>query len=669
MQSQLRATRQVYQPVLASHIPTAFPIPVVPPPPLGPDVTQRLYELAEGRAPILLDPSFRPNDGCANFTPCAASSLPGHDLAIELLVAKDHHAGRSIILPRNTLLQHARAAGIPVHVSPAFIVRKKESDGGRLVQHYSATGPNHPDKRHVLDATWGRIQYPTIADFCATFLSVARRYPSEELVGYKLDFSDWFKRILLPIEQTGLFIFPIVHEEFGDCLVLPIVEQFGAQESNAHSNYGSACLHSLQTDRAIKLYGGPVSHLYSDDTFGVLPRRLVHAEVDANIADAEWLVGPGIINRAKLIIDTLFDVLAWQVNVPARALTMTRSLFLKLIALFCLELPAAITEHTRLPLRTLQRMSSYMILGADAAPPLLPFSRAATHNIAGHDHHHNHPVPLLPTTVHDIHYWRHILQSTLTPGGARFMIQSVLAPPLFHTMHGDDDQALVQRQVAAASYLGWGDAAKDPSRQGIGYVLTLANGDDIICWGADYVSDLCTYHINMEGDPAEISINILESAAAVATLAAVARHHLSLPVDQRPRHPDSTDTQHASVQPYTHVHIWSDSTSAISWLTKYRARHPLLALLLQVFSHLQHLSGLTASTAHLPGLLNIVADAASRNFATANGASVRALLAPHPRTQLSSAFRSAMARASALPLPTPSEIAALARTTAASMLL
>ena len=83
-------------------------------------------------------------------------------------------------------------------------------------------------------------------------------------------------------------------------------------------------------------------------------------------------------------------------------------------------------------------------------------------------------------------------------------------------------------------------------------------------------------------------------------------------------------------------------------MAKHRAAHPLHLFLLQVFSHLQLITGILVTIGHLPGKINIYADATSRSFLVPNGPAIRAFLAPLKQVSCAPALLSTMTTVSAL---------------------
>ena len=159
-----------------------------------------------------------------------------------------------------------------------------------------------------------------------------------------------------------------------------------------------------------------------------------------------------------------------------------------------------------------------------------------------------------------------------------------------------------------------------------------------------------TTFVNNTGSVTPLDINLIEFTAAVI-LTAVLLSHIR-----------ATDIV------CNHIHLWTDNTACRSWMTKHRAAHPLHLFLLQVFSHLQLITGILVTIGHLPGKVNIYADATSRSFLVPNGPEIRAFLAPLEQVSCAPALLAAMATISALGFEHISETAPEALTVSVKLL-
>ena len=74
----------------------------------------------------------------------------------------------------------------------------------------------------------------------------------------------------------------------------------------------------------------------------------------------------------------------------------------------------------------------------------------------------------------------------------------------------------------------------------------------------------------------------------------------------------------------------------MSWMLLHRCEHPLHAFLVQVLVLIKVVYGIVITVGHIPGVLNVYADAASRGFQLPNGQgpALRAFLEPQRRLPL-----------------------------------
>jgi hypothetical protein len=111
--------------------------------------------------------------------------------------------------------------------------------------------------------------------------------------------------------------------------------------------------------------------------------------------------------------------------------------------------------------------------------------------------------------------------------------------------------------------------------------FTVANLGTLTSWASFVLPNFLSY-VSFQTIHSKADINIREFFAAVVALALVG-----------PLVPGSPSTP-------THIHIFTDNTSALSWMTRFRSSHPLVAYLLQIFSHLQVKHHLLVTSSHIP---------------------------------------------------------------------
>jgi len=82
------------------------------------------------------------------------------------------------------------------------------------------------------------------------------------------------------------------------------------------------------------------------------------------------------------------------------------------------------------------------------------------------------------------------------------------------------------------------------------------------------------------------------------------------------------------------VHVHTDNTSCISWVHKRRSESPTHAVLMQLTTMLQIEYGCLLTLSHIPGILNVEADAISRRFQVPNGSNIRERIQLLPREEM-----------------------------------
>jgi hypothetical protein len=185
-----------------------------------------------------------------------------------------------------------------------------------------------------------------------------------------------------------------------------------------------------------------------------------------------------------------------------------------------------------------------------------------------------------------------------------------------------------------------------------------------------------------------VDINVLESVAAVCAVIAIVQHLglcSGMPQPPDPAHvpafnadangtalpstsaapdapcaPAHKKPPHPVLPPHcrlVHIHVWTDSSSCLSWMTSHRAHYPIIAFVLQVLAHVQTLSGTVVTMGHIPGVRNDLADAPSRSFDCPSGARVRALMPDSRRQPISRGWLSGIAQRAMKPYSSTSHLA------------
>ena len=420
-----------------------------------------------------------------------------------------------------------------------------------------------------------------------------------EVFLYKMDKEAWHRRIRLDA-SASILLAHLIHVNDIPHVVLPTAQQFGVQESVYQSEFAGRVIDCITAAREIASHGRRTSLLYADDQIGCLPPPLISADIVASTADANRLSGKNAINIKKTFFGDTLEVIGFSISCSRRVLTHSLKSYLTIICILFVELPTELTCSTRVSIKLFQRLSSYMIRLADVIFFLRPFSRGASRNTAGRT---NNVAFLQPDTITDIWFWRTIFRQT-NVCNISWMSLPLFVPPLFRHSKHDDLETQTLRSTAQAAHASH-SLHVDSTLKDLGFLF--ASAILFLFWGSFQLPP-CLFDLDFDNIDKDASINIKDFFGAVASLALVAPF-----VAGTPGH-------------LTHIHIFTDNTSALSWMIKFRSSHPLVSSLLQLFSHLQIRHHLLVTMSHIAGEKNIYADAASRNFEVPNGQDLLAKL-------------------------------------------
>ena len=337
--------------------------------------------------------------------------------------------------------------------------------------------------------------------------------------------------------------------------------------------------------------------MYNDDTVGFLPPRLIPGEMAYTNSTFESTCGKGVIKLEKSTTGPCVEVIGFSFDCDRQVVSLSVKAFLKMLCVLFRELPHELSTSVRLPLRQLQRMAALMIRNAGLIHFLRPFSRGASANSAGR---RGSMVFLSDQTIVDVWMWRSVF-AVAHSSNVAWMTLPIRLPLLLHDpSHGDESDRRVrwQSQADVATVVIHADASKSEHLGGIGFVVSQQGV--LVSW-ASFPLPASLRELDLTGLPREADINICESFAFLVAVSLVAPSIAGTPTSP------------------THVHVWTDNTSALCWMTSYRAAHPLVLFFLQLLSHIQARFCLVITAGHIPGLQNILADAASRDFACLNG--------------------------------------------------
>ena len=504
-------------------------------------------------------------------------------------------------------------ASLDLHISPTFIVRKVGADKGRAVTDYTRARLNALFKKALLGDLYGPIVYPTHPILCRTLMAVKAAYPNEVVVRAKEDFQGWFNRIPNRVQNVTRTAYAL-YIDGQPFVCLPLVEQFGLQDSNYHSKLGSAVVYANMRAVDYPQFKTEVAHLYSDDEIAFLPASAVEARRPRYRAVAEAVAGQGVIAERKHSALAQNEAIGARYDCTAMTIGPSESLYLTLVCLLYNELPLDLQPQQRINLATMERLGAYMMLCGQFLPHLAAFCRSAHENLCRAQRHQS-TVPLNLKTIIDIRLWRVAIRHAWSDPGS--LVVPVHVPPLLASLPDETALQLALRQEAHAYYVQESDACTftvDNPCWGGGFVLWRAGSACL--WGAHQLQKFQHYH-TCGSVPSDAHINLYELLMAIAGIAALCEHLSTL--RPPPPHP-----QHLLL----HIHVWTDNTSALSWMVKYKASHPVHSFALQVLAHLATHHRLLLTFGHKPGVHNIHADAISRGTHLVHGSPTADLLSP-----------------------------------------
>jgi hypothetical protein len=614
------------------------------PPLLDPGPFTELFEgLAMGGEVLRSPPSWVPNRG-VGVRPYPTSFAPTS--AIQYHVAKDQRFGRVVVLPLAVVQKACADDRLDLHTSPAFIAPKRNNDFGRLVINFSASGPNSDEKPALLAAKYGSIQLPSVGIFARLLRGVQRRFPNDHIFIVKTDFDSWYKRLALAVDSMPLLAFMVGDLNGVPHVAIPIVEQFGVQEASFHADYGSRLIHQHMANWSMQRYGIVTGSIYTDDGVYFTPPREVEPHRNAIGSFAINVAGAEILQRKKDVLAEVAEVLGYVFNVPFDLLYVSPSAFLKLLAIFFHEIPLDIQPGFLLAIRLYQRVSSLAIRASECIPTLKWFVKSFSMNLRG-VHASATTAPLSPQAYTDILMWRHILWLAVVQSDASFLGTSIDTAIWLLRDPSESKLARALRHESTADYIIHVDACKDSRRIGIGSTFRTQQNRVICGWQSFSFSDFSHYWV--DGVLCDVPINLLECFAFVSAIVSFV-----------------TDILPAFVSPrVVQVHVWSDNTSTLAWVSKCRAMSPTHAFLLQVLGHVTLRSNIRLTSGHIPGIENDFADATSREFDCPNGAAILFQLQHYHRLTPSQHLRDATVRVSQMQSTDTCHVARLALITSA----
>jgi hypothetical protein len=312
-------------------------------------------------------------------------------------------------------------------------------------------------------------------------------------------------------------------------------------------------------------------------------------------ADAESRLGVPAVKAEKTLCGNDIDIIGYTNDTSSKhTIGLSRPLFLKMVCAVYVMVAMGVRPGDQILVHTLQSLASRAIRSADVVPVMVPFSRGFSSCLKGVS------VTTTSTTLserayEDLWMWRVALQ--LGFHDRSWLVLPIRIPLLMRYHHNEDAIGRMHRQAASADVVVYVDACTQHGN-GMGFYIPGMG------WNNFNAPELLQF-VGYDGNVAEADINLLEFVAAMIALCAVIVSRLQL----------RKGGEHA----HEHIHIWTDNTSCLSWMMTHRAHHPIHLYLLQVLAFIKVTYNVTVTAGHVPGVVNVYADAASRHFHLDNG--------------------------------------------------
>ena len=585
-------------------------------------------------------------------------------LASERLVAAEYRKKLAVVLPLIATQELCDKEGLELRHSPKFVTAKSDLDPvkaemGRGCDDYTASGLNNPFKARILAEVHGPYGDPNEATICRIGQKAKRLFPGQEIKMLKSDYSSYFKRFPITVRQA-LLLATHLRIDGTDYVMIPLCCPFGLQDSNAIAKTCTEAMHAINADLHIALWNEVLQTTYLDDSIALAPDTELLDILEWILQTSDEVLGPNGTSLKKTFIASVLVVLGFRYDCQAWTIGITMEWLEKLISAIYHELPDHPIPGNLVRLRQLQRTASYMLRTSRIATSMMVWSRGIYANIAGTQDSDYAMVRLSADSVADIMSWRQFLRSAWSD--ARPLSVSMDIPPLLSCEKGESKHSLWLRQAEAAHEIVNVDACTDRKEQpidswGAGWIATSRNCDTnsstttttpptnsntitpihpspplpglIINRTSSILSPQQQERenelLNISSSPSEWgtyclprlnatidgilvdhadTINVYELLAALIALAALISRGRpsSIPNDTK-----------------WHIHIWTDNSSALAWCTTNKTTNPLITRLLHIFSDMQMHNNILVTMGHIPGKINILADAASRGFRVTHG--------------------------------------------------
>ena len=588
----------------------------------------------------LADGGHLPSGPCEERLPIPSPRPPrpsDEEIAIERLLASDHRGGQALIIDYDVGIRAFAAAGSSVRLTSDHIAAKALAPEGRLVLDYTSSGVNSRAFKPFLASKYGDIvdDLPALHDYCSLAMSSINYWPNEYIVISKSDCHSWHRRVHVRPSNVSQLAW-VIYIQGRRYLVLPTANQFGSQSSCYESSALTAVIAANDRFDDIQYLGRPCSLMYCDDDVAILPDRLVTERRARHESRVREVTGSITLNPKKNSDGPIQDVIGFQIDIPHRRVSLALHRLLKMCHHLFESLPLDVTVGSRVRVSLLQALASYMMQASALVVVGRPFCFSLYRNTSRVPTGQSH-VSLTRASLVDINVWRGIL--LFAWHDARCLVLPLSVPPLLHHprdetwlqwSHRMEDQALIVINGDSAGR-GWSIS----NTFGLGFTARVrASGRPFlseVLWGQFQVPYFDLYLHDRASN--ESDNNFYELLAAVVALDAVCQRLPQWRADSViVPDPTTTITTTTTDTSPVHIHVWSDSISALAWLRRHKADSPLHAFASQIFTFLQVRHNVILTSGHVEGSHNLLGDGPSRNFPGPNGAQTRALLSSVPKT-------------------------------------
>lgn len=486
--------------------------------------------------------------------------------ALTVLTSRLVRKSQAIIVSAGALNKGLRLDGLLGHSSPYHWTPKPTNVLGRQICDYSGSDSisavnDDPSLRSKLKEKYGELRHPSLRDYIRLYYNVKSRFPDENILIFKIDVTDAFPRIIInPVHIAWLLI-----SMLSSLYLINLVGTFGYAGLPYIYGVVTRALEWKFASTCVALFGITMALIYVDDMVGFLPQSKASALISVAVQQAHDLLGIDAIRTEKNRLSHSEDVIGWRLDTKAEVCLPSCRAILKLCYLFFILTPKVPSCLTK---RELQRLQSFVSRYSQALPFLRSFSYSfgpATRGLRSQNARRS-----VGTRIQtDIWFWRVGLVILCSQP------YSIGIPFNWLLININDDEANAKN----ADIIVYSDAASSSQTVGV-----YAPSVGYFAFSFDSRKSHTLLHSNR-----------LEFYGVVLGVYSV----LSLlPYDSQP----------------LHIHAWSDNTTAVADAEKRRARDNLSLHLLIILSLLQILRHCKITYGHIPGKVNVVADALSRNF-------------------------------------------------------